>query len=48
MFGVVIAVIVLGFIVESPGTVEGVGFAVVLVAIIALIAHERRNPRAKP
>jgi hypothetical protein len=43
VFGVVIAVIVLGFIVESPGTVEGVGFAVVLVTMVLLILRERRK-----
>jgi len=45
VFGAVIAVIVVSWIVESPGAVEGVGLAVVLIAMVLLIAHERRDPR---
>jgi hypothetical protein len=45
VFGVVIAVIVVGFTFESPGTLEGVGLAVVLLTMIGLILRERRNPR---
>jgi Flp pilus assembly protein TadB len=45
VFGVVIAVIVVGWIVESPGTVEGVGLAVVLLTMLLLILRERRNTR---
>jgi hypothetical protein len=45
VFGVVIIVIVLGFIIESPGTVEAVALAVVFAAMILLILRERRNPR---
>jgi hypothetical protein len=45
VFGVVIIVIVLGFIIESPGTIEAVGLAVVCVAMILLILRERGNPR---
>jgi hypothetical protein len=42
MFGVVIVVIVLGFIVEAPGTLEAVGLAVVLVTMILFILRERK------
>jgi hypothetical protein len=45
VFGVVIIVIGIASIVESPGAGEAVVFAVVLVAMILLIARERKNPR---
>jgi Flp pilus assembly protein TadB len=43
-FGVVIVVIVVAFIVESPGTVEILGL-VVLITMILLIVRERRQTR---
>jgi hypothetical protein len=43
VFGVVSVVIVVGVIVEPPGVVETVGFAVVLVTMIFLLLRERRN-----
>ena len=45
VFGVVAAVIVVAVIVESPGTVEAVGLAVVLVTMLVLILRERRKTR---
>ena len=42
---VVIVVIGVAFFVETPGTVEGVGLAVVLLAMILVILRERRSPR---
>jgi Flp pilus assembly protein TadB len=44
VFGVVIIVIGLASIVESPGTAEAVVFAVVLVTLLLRIVRERRNP----
>jgi hypothetical protein len=45
VFGVVAVVIVVSVIVESPGTVEVVGLAVVFVTMIGLILRERRKSR---
>jgi hypothetical protein len=45
VFGVVAVVIVVGVIVESPGSVEAVGLAVVLVTMLLLILRERRRTR---
>jgi Flp pilus assembly protein TadB len=45
VLGVVSVVIVVAWIVEPPGTVEGVGLAVVLVTMLWLIARERKKPR---
>jgi hypothetical protein len=43
--GVVIVVIAASLFVESPGAVEGVALAVVVVAMMLVILRERRNPR---
>ena len=45
VFGLVAVVIVVSVIVESPGTVEAVGLAVVFVTMIVLILRERRRTR---
>jgi hypothetical protein len=45
VFSAVSVVIVLAVILEPPGVIEGVGFAVVLVTMILLILRERRKPR---
>jgi hypothetical protein len=45
VFGVVAVVIVASVIVESPGTVEAVGLAIVFAAMIVLILRERRKAR---
>jgi hypothetical protein len=43
--GVVAAVIVVAWIVEPPGALEGVGLAVVLVVMIAIVLQELRRAR---
>ncbi len=45
VLGAVSVVIVVAWIVEPPGTVEGVGLAVVLVTMLWLIARERKKLR---
>ena len=45
VFGLVAVVIVVSVIVESPGTVEAVGLAIVFAAMIVLILRERRKAR---
>jgi hypothetical protein len=45
IFAVVVVVIGIALLVEPPGVVGGLGYAVVLVAIIASILRERRRPR---
>jgi hypothetical protein len=45
VFGVVAVVIVVSVIVESPGTIEAVGLAIVFAAMIVLILRERRKAR---
>jgi hypothetical protein len=41
IFAVVSVVIVVGVIVEPPGVVGGVGYAIVLVTMILLLLRER-------
>jgi hypothetical protein len=43
--GVVIVVIVIATIVEAPGTVELVGLAVVVIAMLLVVQRERRRLR---
>jgi len=43
--GVVIVVIAVSLFVESPGAVEGVALAAVVVAMMLVILRERRNLR---
>ena len=43
--GVVIVVIAVSLFVESPGAVEGVALAIVVVAMMLVILRERRNLR---
>jgi hypothetical protein len=43
LFGVVIALIAVGAIVEPPGTAAAVGDAVILAVIVALVVRERRR-----
>ena len=45
VFYLVTVVIVVALIFEPPGTVEGVGLAVVLVTMLVLILRERRKGR---
>jgi hypothetical protein len=45
VLGVVAVVIVVSVIVESPGTVEAVGLAVVFAMMIVLILRERKRSR---
>jgi hypothetical protein len=46
--GAVIAVVAVALIVETPGTVESVGLAVVLLAMILVIVQERRRGARRP
>ena len=43
--GVVAAVIVVAWIVEPPGALDGVGLAFVLVVMIAIVLQEVRRAR---
>jgi EamA domain-containing membrane protein RarD len=43
--GVVIVVIGVALLVETPGTVESIGFVVVVLAMILVIVRERRGAR---
>jgi hypothetical protein len=43
--GMVVIVITAASIVETPGAVEGLGFAVVVIAMLLVIQRERRNLR---
>ena len=43
--GVAIVAISLATIFEPPGTAEGIGYAVVLVVLVALIVREMRADR---
>jgi hypothetical protein len=45
VFGVVLLLISVALIFEPPGGVEGIGYAVVIVAILAAILRERRRSR---
>lgn len=42
-YGVVLVLIALASIIEPPGGVEGVGYAIVIVAILIAFARERRQ-----
>jgi hypothetical protein len=44
VFAVVAMLIVVSWLVESPGTAEAVGMAVVLAIMLVLIARELRGP----
>jgi len=44
VFAAVAVLIVVSWLVESPGTVEAVGLAVVLVVMLALLVRELRRP----
>jgi hypothetical protein len=44
VFAAVAVLIVASWFVESPGTVEAVGLAVVLVVMLALLVRELRRP----
>lgn len=41
----VIVVIVIALFVESPGTVEGIGLGIILLAMVFVVLQERRKPR---
>jgi drug/metabolite transporter (DMT)-like permease len=43
--GVVFVVIGVALIVETPGTLESVGLAIVLVAMLLVVREERRRTR---
>jgi len=43
--GIVLAVIAVALIVETPGTTETIGLAVVAGAMILVIVQERGKPR---
>jgi hypothetical protein len=43
LYGVVIVLIALASIIEPPGTVEAIGYAVVIVALLAAVLRERRK-----
>ncbi|HEY4427778.1 MAG TPA: hypothetical protein VGN08_06200 [Solirubrobacteraceae bacterium] len=45
VFGVVIVIIAVASILEPPGVVEGVGYAVVVVVMVSLLLRERRRRR---
>ena len=44
--GIAIVAIALATIFEPPGTVEGIGYAVVLVVLVLLVIREMRAKRA--
>jgi hypothetical protein len=44
VFAVAAVLIVVSWLVESPGTVEAVGLAVVLVVMLVLLVRELRRP----
>jgi hypothetical protein len=44
VFAVVAVVIVVSWLVESPGTLEAVGLAVVLGVMLVMLARELRRP----
>jgi hypothetical protein len=45
LFSVVVIVIGVASIVETPGTTEGIGYAVVILALVLIVARERRSAR---
>ncbi len=44
VFAIAAVVIVVSWLVESPGTLEAVGLAVVLAVMLVMLARELRRP----
>lgn len=46
--GIVIIVIAAASIVEPPGTLQGIGFAIVVLAMLLVVLQEWRRSRQNP